>query len=110
MTVGAVQDAAAEGQHNGLVSHTAASADANYNNIAVAAVNVTIADDDSPCVCITPIDVGVSEAGVTDTYRMRLTTQPTTVVTVTVVLTDGQLTASPLELVFTPLTSRTVQR
>ncbi len=102
VTVGAVQDVVAESQHPGVISHTAASADANYNNMQVVAVNVTIADDDSPCVCITPINVTVSEAGVTDTYRMRLTTQPGAVVTVTLVLTDGQIAASPLELVFTP--------
>jgi len=47
VTVTAVDDALAEGPHTGTITHTAASADAAYNSIVIAAVTANIADNDS---------------------------------------------------------------
>ena len=45
VTVTAVNDAVAEGAHNGTITHAAASTDPGYNGIAIAAVTATITDD-----------------------------------------------------------------
>ena len=109
VTAGAVQDNIAEGQHSGVISHTVESGDTNYNGITVDSVAVTITDDDSPCVCVTVGTVTVGEDGQTGSYALFLTTQPSDVVTVTLVLTDGQIGVSPTQLVFTPLTWSSLQ-
>jgi hypothetical protein len=44
--VTAVDDAAVEGPHTGTITHTAASADAAYNGIAIANVTANITDND----------------------------------------------------------------
>jgi endonuclease/exonuclease/phosphatase family metal-dependent hydrolase len=54
--VNAANDAAGEGDHTGLITHTAASADANYNGISVGSVNVSIVDNDAPKIVINEID------------------------------------------------------
>lgn len=46
VTVSAVDDLVTEGTHSSTISHTATSSDANYNNVAIASVNATIADND----------------------------------------------------------------
>ena len=46
VTVTAVDDAVIEGNHNGIITHTATSSDANYNSINIGAVNVNITDND----------------------------------------------------------------
>jgi cobalamin biosynthesis Mg chelatase CobN len=43
-----VNDALVEGTHTGTISHTATSADASYNGIAIASVIATITDNDGP--------------------------------------------------------------
>ena len=52
VTVTAVDDALAEGAHTATIHHNAASADLNYNGIAVANVTVHITDNDSPGVVV----------------------------------------------------------
>jgi hypothetical protein len=47
VTVTAVDDALVEGPHTGMITHTATSADAAYNGIAVASVTANITDNDS---------------------------------------------------------------
>ncbi|MBD6615700.1 ExeM/NucH family extracellular endonuclease [Komarekiella sp. 'clone 1'] len=46
VTVSAVDDPVTEGTHSSTISHTANSSDANYNNVAIASVTATIADND----------------------------------------------------------------
>jgi predicted extracellular nuclease len=46
VTVSAVDDPVTEGTHSSTISHTATSSDANYNNVAIASVTATIADND----------------------------------------------------------------
>jgi hypothetical protein len=45
VTVTAVNDAVAEGTHNGTITHAAASTDPGYSGIAIASVTATITDD-----------------------------------------------------------------
>ena len=69
----------------------------------VASVTVHITDNDSPGVVVTESSGGtdVAEGGATDNYSMKLTTQPTANVTVTL-FTGAHATANPSQLVFTP--------
>jgi hypothetical protein len=48
VTVTAVNDVVNEGPHSGTINFGVASADASYNNFAIAPVNVSIADNDGP--------------------------------------------------------------
>lgn len=52
VTVAAVDDAIAFGSHTGTITHTAISADANYNSIAIDSVLASITDNDSAPVLV----------------------------------------------------------
>lgn len=56
VVVRAADDAAGEGDHTGLITHTSASTDVSYNGLAVASVNVAIVDNDAPKIVINEID------------------------------------------------------
>jgi hypothetical protein len=60
--VNAANDAAAEGYHTGLITHTSASSDANYHALSLGSVTVSIADNDPPKWVINEIDT--DQAGV----------------------------------------------
>ncbi len=62
--VHAFDDAVDEGDHTGLITHTSSSADADYNGLSIADVNVAIVDNDAPKIVINEIDA--DQAG-TDT-------------------------------------------
>ena len=85
------------------IQHSAASADPNYNGIAVASVTVHITDNDSPGVVVTESSgsTDVTEGGADDNYSVELTTQPTANVTVTLV-SGAPGHGQPDPLVFTP--------
>jgi len=92
VTVTAVDDTIAEGAHTSTITHTAASADGDYDGIAVANVVANVTDDDNAGVTIaeTGGSTGVDETGPTaDTYTVVLDSQPTADVTVTID-PDGQ--------------------
>ena len=106
VTVTAVNDAIAEGAHSGTVSHTAASTDANYNGIAVAAAAVQITDNDVAGIAVSRTSglVTTEDAGM-DTFDVVLTSQPTA--NVTIVLsssdtTEGTIFFPSTTLTFTP--------
>jgi hypothetical protein len=48
ITVEANDDAVIEGNHNGVIAHSAASADADYNGINIVGVTASITDNDNP--------------------------------------------------------------
>ena len=105
VTVNAVDDAVAEGSpHIGTITHTASSADANYDGIDIASLNANITDNDAKGVTVTQSggSTDVSEGGPTDTYNVVLISQPQsgTTVTITIGTGDGQTTTSPTSLVF----------
>jgi hypothetical protein len=110
VTVSAVDDDVAEGNHTGSIGHTATSADTAYDGISVAGVQANIADNDSAGVTISPSggSTDVSEDGVTDGYTVVLTSQPTANVTITVG-GDSQVGGSPTPLTFTPTNWGTAQ-
>lgn len=60
----------------------------------------TILDDDTAGVIVSPATVEVSESGLTDSYTVVLTSQPTADVTVNLI-SDAQVTTSPTTLTFT---------
>ena len=71
--------------HYGTITHSAASADAVYQGIAIAPVKVSITDNDIPGVIVTPSGGStlLAEASGTDTYTVVLTHEPSSDVVVT---------------------------
>jgi len=103
VTVTPQNDSIAQGAHIRTITHQAISTDPYYNGVAVRDVNVNVTDNDTLGVTIAESggSTCVNEQGeTTDTYTVRLNTQPTASVTVSFV-TDGQTTVSPTSLTFT---------
>ena len=92
-TVTAVEDSLFEGPHTGVISHGASGG--GYTGCAVAPVTVNVTDNDKPAVVITESggSTVVTEGGATDTLSIVLSGQPSSDVTVTAGITDGQTTA-----------------
>ena len=81
--------------------HSAASADINYQGITIANVTVTVTDNDTANLVVSASSLTVGEAG-SDTFTVKLATQPSANVTVGVSSDDtGAATASPANLTFT---------
>jgi len=101
VTVSAVDDAVAEGNHTGTITHTATSTDPVYNGVAISNATASITDNDSPGVSITESggNTSVAEGGSTDTYTVVLTLAPTA--NVAVALSGTQVNAAPTPLTFT---------
>lgn len=103
INVTAVDDPATETPiHAGAVSHSF-SGDAAYAALAPIVVPVSVSDNDTPAVLVTPTDAGtaVAEGGPGDDYTVVLATQPSANVTITITA-PGDLTTSPTSLTFTP--------
>ncbi len=103
ITVSALNDQAVEGTHFATISHSATGG--SYGGVSISSVQVEIHDDDLPGVTL--VESGgstqVTEGGATDTYTLRLNTQPQGTVTVTLA-TDSHVTANPSPLLFTTTT------
>jgi Ca2+-binding RTX toxin-like protein len=111
ITVTAVNDAVAEGNHSDLIQHTASSADAKYNgnSVTIDKVTANITDNDSAGVIVTESGgFTAANEGSTDTYTIALTSQPTSNVTINLA-TTGPANVSPASLVFTPANFATPQ-
>ena len=101
ITVTAVDDNIAEGSHTSTITHAATSSDSDYNGISIAGVTATITDNDTAGVVVTETGgTNVTEGGATDSYTIKLSSQPTADVTFTV-STDGKTGVSPASLTFT---------
>jgi Ca2+-binding RTX toxin-like protein len=104
VTVQAIDDSIFEGNHSGKVSHTASSADSAYNDVTISDLPASIADNDvsTAGVVVTPTNgtTTVVESGATDTYTVRLSSQPTADVIITL-SPDQQLSVMPATLTFT---------
>ncbi len=101
-------------QRTATVTHTAASADGNYEGaaISIASVTVTVDDDDAAGVTVDPLALTVDEAGsdTTADYTVVLDTAPTADVTIAVASdTDTAATVSSASLTFTPTNWDTAQ-
>ncbi|MGH7145389.1 MAG: hypothetical protein ACREJ2_14865 [Planctomycetota bacterium] len=95
ITVTAVNDLIEEGPHLGVITHSTASLDPNFNGLAVAQVNCNVTDNDVAAVVVTQSggSTDVTEGGATDTFTVVLATQPAQPVTVDIT-TDGQTTVN----------------
>ncbi len=112
VTVTGVNDAIADGNQTYLVVIApATSADPGYNGLDPNDVTATNVDDDTPGFIIDPLDLLLSEfAGDFDTFEVRLTSQPTANVTITLTSSDTtEGTVSPSSLTFTPANFATPQ-
>jgi len=104
VTLDAVADQVAEGDHTGTITHSAASADPVYDGIAIAGVTASVSDPDFAWIAMFPPEppFDLHEAGPTSAdYTVRLTSKPTANVTVTL-SPDSQVTVSAASLTFTP--------
>jgi hypothetical protein len=102
VTVSAVNESRAEGNHSGAISHASTSADATYNTLSIDSIAVNLTDNDSAGVSVTESggSSAVTEAGATDSLSVVLTTEPNADVTVSLTA-NSQLTLSSSSLVFT---------
>lgn len=87
ITVGAVDDRVPEGDHTTTIEHFSTSSAANYDDLTLPSVNVTIHDNEAAgaaqvIVTETGVDTLVVEGGQTDNYFLRLSSAPTGSVTV----------------------------
>ena len=87
VTVAAADDSVAEGSETVTLTHTVKDADsaAEYAEVTVASVTVTVQDDDAVGVMIAPTTLTVTEGDATGvSYSVKLTSEPAGDVTVTV--------------------------
>jgi len=92
-----------EGLHAGVVTHSTASADVNFDGLVVPDLIAFITDNDVAGVDIQQSggSTNVAEAGSGDTFTVALTAQPASDVTVTLT-PDAQVSVNPTTLTFTP--------
>ena len=91
------------------LTHSATSTDGSYDGITIASVTVTVTDNDTANLVVSTSTLTVGEAG-SDTFTVKLATQPSGSVTVAVTSDDtGAATASPASLTFTTGNWNTVQ-
>ncbi|MCX6740270.1 MAG: FG-GAP-like repeat-containing protein, partial [Candidatus Parcubacteria bacterium] len=122
--VSAVDDFYVEGAHTGTITHTAASADPNYNGPAAVFMNngvatpnvvVNITDNDTAGVIVTqtPPPFGTTDVDETtassDNIFIRLTSLPSSDVIIDFSTPDGQTSVLPVSLTFTPINGMTDQ-
>jgi hypothetical protein len=89
---------------NVTVSHTAASADLYYRAIPVGAFDVSVADNDTAALLLTPTTVAVNELitapGRSVIHVVRLGSEPTAPVTISLSFDAAQITVSPASVTF----------
>jgi large repetitive protein len=102
ITVSAVDDAVAEGQHNATITHSLASADTDFNGASAPSLTVSVTDNDTAGVQVNPISGHTDEAGGTATFAVVLTSQPTANVVIALSSSDvTEGTVAPVSLTFT---------
>ncbi len=108
VTVSAVQDDDAR-DDGATLRHTVASTDSDYNGITVSEVAVTVTDDETAGVSITPTELAIAE-GSSDSYRVVLTSQPTHDVTISISHSgDADISTDDQELTFSDSDWETAQ-
>jgi hypothetical protein len=104
ITVTAVNDNVAEGAQSATIHHTMAGP-TGWSGLPVADVSVAITDNDAPGLVITSTGGApdrVTEGGAGDGFNVRLASQPTSTVKVSVTTTDAKLNVVYTELTFLP--------
>ena len=107
VTVEAVDDVLDEGQEEVTLSHTARGG--GYDGVRIAALTVTVVDNDAVGVTVGPTSISVAEGGAAGSYTVVLDTEPSGTVTVTVDGAVDDLTVSPSTLTFDGTTWATAQ-
>ena len=95
VTVAAADDSVAEGEETVALTHTVKDADsaAEYADVTVASVTVTVEDNDAVGVMIDPTTLTVTEGSSAD-YTVKLTSEPAGDVTVTISGAAGDVSVS----------------
>ena len=104
VTITAVDDAAIEGSQSVSITQTVSSmGDVNYNGLSLAAIAVSITDNDVAGVTLTQTSgsTAVTEGGASDTYTVKLNALPSSSVVITLVVDAAQLTTQVTEMTFT---------
>jgi S-layer homology domain len=92
------------------VSHSASSGDSDYDIVNAGTFTVTVIDDDSANVSVSPTVVAVTEGGIATTYALVLTAEPTADVQISIVSDDQtQGTAAVTSVTFTPINWNVIQ-
>ncbi|MBP9761081.1 MAG: peptidoglycan-binding protein [Candidatus Magasanikbacteria bacterium] len=104
VTVTAVNDDVDEGDHTATITHEVSSLDAQYSDIDIDAVLVSITDNDTAGVTRTGLGdtTAVTEGGVTDTFTLVLDSAPTSTVTITLT-SNEEVTVSTNTIRFTSI-------
>lgn len=79
VTLAAIDDAAVEGTHSALITHTVSSSDPLYQGVGVPNVPATITDNDGPQLVVTHSggNTTITEGNGTDTFTVQLNQAPT---------------------------------
>ncbi len=112
VTVTGVDDAIVDGTvAYSIITAPAASSDTNYNGLNASDVSVSNTDNDAAGVTVTPTSgLTTTEAGGTDTFTVRLNSQPTANVTIGLSSSDtSEGTVAPISLIFTTANWNTAQ-
>ena len=110
VTVNAGEDQDSE-DDSATLTHTAVSNDTTYStssSLSIQDVSVTVTDNDTPGVTVEPTTLTVNEGG-SGAYTVKLNTEPTHNVTVTVGGASGEVTVSGSPLTFTTSNYGTAQ-
>jgi hypothetical protein len=107
VTVSAVDDAVKDGSQPCTIQTTATSTDPVYNGATVSDVTVTVTDDDSAGVVVSPTSLTIGEPAGNDTFTLRLTSQPTATVTVALSSSDTGECTVPVSASLTPVNWQT---
>ena len=100
VTVSAAEDADST-QDTATVTHTVSGGD--YGAVTAPDVDVTVMDNDTPGVAVSPTSLTVGEGG-SGTYTVKLNTLPTGNVMVAISWSNSDVTVSPSTLTFTTTT------
>lgn len=102
VTVTGEDEGIADGAHVYHVTTAAAiSGDASYNGMNASDVTLTNLDNDAVGISVAPLTLSVAEGGASDTFTVRLTSQPTANVTIPLRMqAPSQGAISPASLVF----------
>jgi hypothetical protein len=98
VTVTAVDDSQAEGEHSGTISHNVSSEDGSYNGQIPANVIAIITDNDTAGIMVSPSSLIVSEPNESAVFTFTLVTEPRDVVTILLSTSNGECHL-PIELV-----------
>jgi hypothetical protein len=99
VVVTVADDNIAEGQHSSRIGQTVSSSDEKYDRIAVDSMTISITDNETAGVIITPNEVAVGEGEGPEAYVVVLASQPSRKVEISV-STDGQTAVDPVQLTF----------